>query len=48
MSLLERAMLLVAGLVLVYPGTTANIIGYSIVAVVVASQFLWRSRVKPA
>ncbi|HYD56183.1 MAG TPA: TRAP transporter permease [Burkholderiales bacterium] len=48
MSLVERALLLVAGIVLVYPGTTANIVGYSIVAIVVASQFLWRSRVKPA
>lgn len=48
MGWVERALLLVAGFLLVYPGTASNAIGFGLVAIVVAMQFLWRSRVKPA
>jgi TRAP transporter 4TM/12TM fusion protein len=47
-ALYERLMLIVAGILLVYPGKLTNIIGFSLVAVVLVLQFAVRPRAKAA
>ena len=46
-SLLERALLVVAGLVMVYPRWIQDLVGLALVALVVALQ-VWRQRSAPA
>jgi TRAP-type uncharacterized transport system fused permease subunit len=47
-ALYERIMLLVAGILLVYPGKTTTLIGFALVAVVLALQFMVKPRAKAA
>ena len=41
-------MLIVAGILLVYPGTTSDMIGFGLVAIVLALQFLVKPHAKAA
>jgi len=43
----ERLMLLIAGVLLVYPKTLFDVAGFILVAVVLASQWLRRPLIKP-
>jgi TRAP-type uncharacterized transport system fused permease subunit len=47
-ALYERIMLLVAGILLVYPGRTTTFIGFGLVALVLGLQFLVKPRAKAA